>query len=623
MWERFNAFNRANSRQGFSPGYRIMDVKERVVYEDEPQWERALADPKSMYPKTTAAIACMEPRMAAQYHRFLVKGIKLGHKEFLKLYAYQSEPKYLVLSLFCRDKSGACMRAIAAALSQLVPHFNGAAFLLPQEREDDRFYQRLLRTEAAKAELHDYWLLWGLDNPLLLPDLVALSMNEEGSQLGDTLTNDFVHGRTLLILFEHLCFALASLATTCVIVELLYSQMKNIQEANQTSESVDEELMFFFNVLKEDRQLRREMLAHNKNGGGSRHVHTKEQIAKLCEQALDSLTRYSTEAMKGVPGRRHFECALTKADDEQAMHCCEVKSDKKAKSKAAAETDADLVVRQQAAHTAPLAVELAEAALLAITRGQRLFAVVMEEKITGQVNREAAFWSKIPGGVAGLTAEVRAMLPIVASIIGRLEEFRNESLPKADIVVKTVVVKRWKELLVEERTTKPSGFKTSGLRWADKEQQQVSRTAAVHPNAQAVQGLQSTVKSLRSFFLARESPWNPGTGPVMGQVLCASGEVRRGFACSRCLLDPNFATSSPPAPPVRLQHWGSVACFLSPGELRQAGHLLFMQRRTGGDLRCQCGCHPPRGRIATLVHQIYQLSSGLGSEPQCPWRVRW
>ena len=46
---------------------------------------------------------------------------------------------------------------------------------------------------------------------------------------------------------------MAPLATTCVIVELLYSQMKIVMEANETSESVDDELRLIFNVLNDDR----------------------------------------------------------------------------------------------------------------------------------------------------------------------------------------------------------------------------------------------------------------------------------------------------------------------------------------------------------------------------------
>ena len=101
----------------------------------------------------------------------------------------------------------------------------------------------------AKAELVDYCLHWGLDNPEVLSDLVALSKNLADTREGDSSTYEFVHGRAHKALFSHFSFSLAALATTCVIVELLFSQMKNVQLANETSESVDELLMLIFNVL--------------------------------------------------------------------------------------------------------------------------------------------------------------------------------------------------------------------------------------------------------------------------------------------------------------------------------------------------------------------------------------
>jgi hypothetical protein len=38
--------------------------------------------------------------VAIQYRKLLVKGFKAGHAEFSKLYAYQHQPKFLVLHFF-------------------------------------------------------------------------------------------------------------------------------------------------------------------------------------------------------------------------------------------------------------------------------------------------------------------------------------------------------------------------------------------------------------------------------------------------------------------------------------------------------------------------------------------
>ena len=354
--------------------------------------------------------------------------------------------------------------------------------------------------------------------------------------------------------------------------------MKNVQEANQTSESVDEELKFIFNVLNGDRKLRREMLAHYKSGG-DRHLHTSAQITKMCEQALASLDRYSPEAMMSTPGRRRFSGALKRADAVTAERGRDEKNKKKAKSSAAEETAGDLSARREAAHAAPLAVEAAAAAIQAIAPRQRIFAVVMEEKISGQVNGEAVFWSKVPGGVSGLKAEVKTMLPLVHGFIDKVENNRRELLSKADKTIKTVVIRR--QMMFVKKVVVWEGIPIDTGDWVVKPQheQHPPREVVVKAEAQAVLGLLSTTHTFRRFFLARESPWKPGTGPVVGQVRCESGEVRRGFACRWCLRDPNFGSSSPPAPPTNLQHWGSVACFLNAEE-RAGVAFLFMNTRT-------------------------------------------
>jgi hypothetical protein len=86
-WSVLCAWNRAESRQGFGPGFRVMDIIERSVYDDALWWEDVLADPAAAYPKTVAAMKAMEPLLSAQYLGFLVKGIAAGYQEHLKLYA--------------------------------------------------------------------------------------------------------------------------------------------------------------------------------------------------------------------------------------------------------------------------------------------------------------------------------------------------------------------------------------------------------------------------------------------------------------------------------------------------------------------------------------------------------
>ena len=80
-------------------------------------------------------------------------------------------------------------------------------------------------------------------------------------------------------------------------------------------------------------------------------------------------------------------------------------------------------------------------------------------------------------------------------------------------------------------------------------------------------------RSLREGFLGRESPWKPGSGAVEGEVTIKGGRIQRGFACLYCMRNGR-----------KLQHWGSVSCFLTPKE-REAVHFFFMNAHVGRLLR--------------------------------------
>jgi len=565
-WGSLCAWNRAESRQGFGPGFRIMDSIERLVYDDALWWQRVREDPKTAYPKTVAAIMAMDPKLSDQYLGFLEKGIAAGYQEHLKLYAYQSEPKFLVLHLFCCGKSGSCMRCIAAVLSERLPCFRDKGFMAPVvERADDRWYADKLSSQKAKDELVSFSHHWGLDNPDVLSDLVALSWNLADTRDGDTLTYEFVHGRAHKTLFSHFCFSLAALATTCVIVELLFSQMKNVQMANESSESVDQALMFIFNVLGDGRRLRRKMLAHTASGN-RRHLHTKEQIAELCKQALVLLKRYSPEAMKGIRGRRSFGGSFQAADKTTARRGATVKNEKKNARKPSDPTPADWGASEAAARASPLAVQVEEMALLAIVPRQRIFAVVMEEKITGQVNSEAVFWSKIKGGVKGFLAEVRKVLPLVRGALGVLRGVQRLK----DHAVGKVATRGPPQVLRLDPQGKGKWVPLAPELWGG------PKTLKVHPAAQAQHGLLSVVGSLRRALLARESPLKHGSKAVVSEVPVVGGSIQRGFACPYCLREER-----------KLQHWGSVACFLDLKDRRAVGVCVLMNTHAKSLLRME------------------------------------
>ena len=101
-------------------------------------------------------------------------------------------------------------------------------------------------------------------------------------------------------------------------------------EANETSESVDDELRLIFNVLNDDRRLRRELAANTKTR--DRDNHTKEQLVVLCEQALQLSERYNWTNMKDIRGRRSFIGSLENADSVTSKRGADVKNGKKRSS---------------------------------------------------------------------------------------------------------------------------------------------------------------------------------------------------------------------------------------------------------------------------------------------------
>ena len=283
---------------------------------------------------------------------------------------------------------------------------------------DDSWYARKVATEEARTELVNFWLHFGLDDPLILPDLVALSRNMADSRKGDEATYEFVHGRAHTALFSHFCVALAPLATSCVIVELLFSQMKSLQAANETSSSVDDLLFLVFNVLGDSRKERREMLAHTKGEGARRHLHTREQIQALCKQALEMIRRYDAEVMvTALPSKASLAGSHKAKDTETAQHCAEVKNKKKTTRKTKVLTTEEWEARRVASQALPLAVQTTETKINAITQNQRLFAVMMEETILGQVDKKGVFWNKLTGGKNGLLGEMQSGLPFVRSLL--------------------------------------------------------------------------------------------------------------------------------------------------------------------------------------------------------------
>lgn len=158
---------------------------------------------------------------------------------------------------------------------------------------------------------------------------------------------------------------------------------------------------------------------------------------------------------------------------------------------------------------------------------------------------------------------------------------RGKKNTKASPKVETVLARRSRfRLVIIGMCDGKSGKQIAEYKWQTALQQQW-KLIPVHRDAQVVFGLLVTITSVRGAFLARESPWKPGTGVVVGEVSITNRKaIMRGHACDYCLRDPYFSSKHPPAPPLKLQHWGSVACFLDLVDRKALGVLLFMHTRT-------------------------------------------
>ena len=271
----------------------------------------------------------------------------------------------------------------------------------------------------------------------------------------------------------------------------------------------------------------------------------------LCKQAVEMLSLYSWESMKGIGGRKSFSGSLALADKVTAKRCADVKDEKKkARSKPNDLTPAEREAALIEAFSTPLAVQKAHATILAITQGQRVFAVVMEEKISGQVNGEASFWSKTKGGTKGILSELRKVLPLIFTILVRTGGVKS-------LASKSVTIVRTngpRKLLCDRQWVEDAGHQWCG-----------PKVLNVHVNAQAQHGLVCKINSLVRFFFARENPWKPCSGAVEGEVPVNRGSIQRGSVCPYCHRDGR-----------NLQHWGCVACFLGVKSRKILGVCILM-----------------------------------------------
>jgi hypothetical protein len=342
-----------------------------------------------------------------------MNGIKVGYAEYQKLYKYQNQPGFIFLHTFCRGRSGSAMRAIGAVLKEKLATFANAVFIRPDASNTmDKQYMDLLSSDAAHQELLKYFKLWGLDNADFIDDYYQLSANKCQTK-DDPLTNKFAIGEVCKKLFSKVCFSMAPLPTSVVIVELGFSQMKNVQKKNESQHSVDQHLAFVFNVLKKPRDQRRKLVEHTKNK--DRHLHTMDQCLLMCDQARALTDFYRWESMSNVPGHRAFIGNRRREDaliGERTHQNREAKAKKKNNNNVEIYPAEYYKVRQLVVARKKQMVQLESATVDSLTASDRGRFVVLEQKMPGQVSSVKAFWSSLKATV--LLETFCAVVPLCA-----------------------------------------------------------------------------------------------------------------------------------------------------------------------------------------------------------------
>jgi len=194
------------------------------------------------------------------------------------------------------------------------------------------------------------------------------------------------------------------------------------------------------------------------------------------------------------------------------------------------------------------------------------------------------------------------MLPLVSAVIKKVDASRGKALAKASSKVETVLARRSRlRLVATGMRNGRSGKRLVEYNWqaVQQQQQQQQKLIAVHPMAQVVSGLLATITSLRAVFLGRESPWKPGTGVVVGQVMATTGEVMRQRLCLQLLSARSKLWVKAPASTAR-EAAALGLCGLLPrvGGPKETWGAAVHEHAHNKDVRCQRSGSSPGNKLS-------------------------
>lgn len=245
----------------------------------------------------------------------------------------------------------------------------------------------------------------------LVDHLIVMTHNTARSAEDDELTNDFVRGVSMLeVLYDHCCHAIVPHSTACLILELSFSQLKVIKQANQSDSAVDQAMWYSQNIVHFLRRARLDLVRHHK--GPMRNHLTIEQIIMSSRQLLEEvLPRYSPLRMQLLPSRRSFKGIRRKEAKASGKASAARVQQKRDELKRLPPTEEQWARRQAEYSKGLTKFEQEKAAISAVTDEARILKVILEESVVGQIGTSVAFWSVLK--VGALWSNFEAHLPFL------------------------------------------------------------------------------------------------------------------------------------------------------------------------------------------------------------------
>ena len=284
-------------------------------------------------------------------------------------------------------------------------------FMSPRNEEKDIFYSKIV--SGNELEVEKLFKHWKFFDQKLVPELIALSRNLETDPDKDEVTKDFAVGKQFEGLYDHCCSAFAAFATSSIMLELDFSTLKVEQTASATQTAVDQKMAHNRNILHDQREERTALVAHCMAGSRNEHNHTAEQVVLGCQQMLkDCDRRYSNERMQLIGSRRKFSGSLTAGDKRIHKKAAMRLESKFLASGRALLSDKDWEAKDRSAVQALTRHEQSLEAIKSVTSEDRVLAVLMEDKVVGQVGATKTFWSYL--GKDDLVNSFSAHLPLAS-----------------------------------------------------------------------------------------------------------------------------------------------------------------------------------------------------------------